>query len=403
VARLFARGTAASDTLALVRNLSRLGVYVLHGDADDNVPVGQARQMRKVLGEFHPDFAYHEQPGAGHWWGPACVDWPPLFAFLQERTLPAPGAVRRVDFVTASPSVSARAHWVTVEEQVKPFAPSSVHLAVDAPHLRFRGTTENVGRLTLDVGSALGDKKSEGPFAVELDGQTIASLIAAKSPNGEPVIRLARSGGKWSVLSTAVPASRKSPSRQGPFKEAFRNRFLFVIGTKGTPEENAWGLAKARYDAEAFWYRGNGSIDVVPDTVYLDPGRALQYRDRNVIVYGHSDSNGAWPVLLGGSPVQVQRGQLRIGSRTVTGDGLACLFVRPMPGSDTASVGVVAGSGLPGLRLTDRLPYFTSGVAYPDCVLISSNSSSEGHAGLLAAGFFGGEWDVDSGEFAWKE
>ena len=89
VDRLLARATAPSDTLALVRNTSRLGVYVLHGDADDNVPVGQARQMRKVLGEFHPDFAYHEQPGAGHWWGPACVNWPPLFAFLEERTLPA--------------------------------------------------------------------------------------------------------------------------------------------------------------------------------------------------------------------------------------------------------------------------------------------------------------------------
>ena len=58
------------------------GVYVLHGDADDNVPVSQARQMREVLGTFHPDFSYHEQPGAGHWWGSACVDWPPLFAFL---------------------------------------------------------------------------------------------------------------------------------------------------------------------------------------------------------------------------------------------------------------------------------------------------------------------------------
>jgi poly(3-hydroxybutyrate) depolymerase len=403
VSQLLARGTLASDTLAMLRNTRRIGVYVLHGDADDNVPVGQARQMRKILGEFHPDFAYHEQPGAGHWWGSPCVDWPPLFAFLEQHTLPATETVRRIDFVTASPSVSARSYWATIEEQIKSFVPSSVHLAFDPARLQFRGTTENVGRLTLDVGRALGDLKTERPVAVELDGQTIANAVVSKSSSGAREIWLTRSGGTWSALRSAVPSSRKSPSRQGPFKEAFRNRFLLVIGTKGTPEENAWGLAKARFDAEVFWYRGNGSVDAVLDTDFLNSGWADQYRDRNVIVYGHAESNAAWPELLGESPVQVRRGQVRIGQRTFTGDNLACLFVRPRPASDRASVGVVAGSGLTGLRLTDRLPYFTAGVAYPDCLLLSEKSLTESPAGILAAGYFGGDWSVNSGEFAWKE
>jgi hypothetical protein len=403
VARMLARATLASDTVALARNTSRLGVYVLHGDADDNVPVGQARQMRKVLGEFHPDFAYHEQPGAGHWWGSECVDWPPLFAFLQARTLSAAETVRRVDFLTASPSVSARAHWATIEEQIHPFVQSSVHLTFDQTRRRFRGTTENVARLTLDASRALGKPETGEAFTVELDGQTIANASASIASSGVQVIWLARSGGTWSVLGAAVPSSRKSPLRQGPFKEAFRNRFLFVIGTKGTSEENAWGLARARYDAEAFWYRGNGSVDIVRDTDFLDSGRPELYRDRNVIVYGHAESNAAWPFLLGESPVQVKRGLVQIGERTVTGDKLACLFVRPRPGSDSSSVGVVAGSGLAGMRLTDRVPYFVSGTAYPDCLLTSEKSLTEGPAGILAAGFFGGDWGVESGEFAWKE
>jgi fermentation-respiration switch protein FrsA (DUF1100 family) len=403
VARLLARAALASDTIALARNTSCLGVYVLHGDADDNVPVGQARQMRKVLGEFHPDFAYHEQPGAGHWWGEQCVDWPPLFAFLQERTLPAPETVRRVDFVTASPSVSARAHWATIEEQIHPFVLSSVQLGFDQTRRRFRGTTENVARITLDVSRALGNLKTEEAFAIELDGQSIANVPVSTASSGARVIWLARSGGRWSVLRSVAPSSRKSPSRQGPFKEAFRNRFLLVIGTTGTTEENDWMLAKARYDAETFWYRGNGSPDIVRDKDFLDSGRADLYRDRNVIIYGHAQNNAAWPALLGESPVQIKRSQVRIGERTITGDGLACLFVRPRPGSDTNSVGVVAGSGLAGMRLTDRLPYFVSGAAYPDCLLVNEKNLSEGSAGIVAAGFFGGDWSVDSGEFAWKE
>src|SRR5262249_12702357 len=47
VATLVNRATAPSDTLALAPNLARpgMGVYVLHGSVDDNVPVAQARTM----------------------------------------------------------------------------------------------------------------------------------------------------------------------------------------------------------------------------------------------------------------------------------------------------------------------------------------------------------------------
>jgi hypothetical protein len=106
---------------------------------------------------------------------------------------------------------------------------------------------------------------------------------------------------------------------------------------------------------------------------------------------------------LSKSPVQVRRGQVQIGQRTVSGDDLACLFLQPRPGSDRAAVGVVTGTGLVGLRLTQRLPYFTSGVAYPDCLLLRAQSQSEKGSGLLAAGYFSADWDVDSGEFAWRD
>ena len=61
-----------SDTLLLKDNLMRPGVYVLHGDKDDNVPVEEARAMREALLD-HADLEYHEQEGAGHWWGNECV------------------------------------------------------------------------------------------------------------------------------------------------------------------------------------------------------------------------------------------------------------------------------------------------------------------------------------------
>jgi dienelactone hydrolase len=399
---LMARALGPSDTLALSRNLARLGVYILHGDADDNVPVSQARRMRQALGEFHPDFAYHEQQGAGHWWGNPCVDWPPLIAFLADHKVPTPDQVRKIDFITASPAVSSRAHWLSIDSQLKALLPSTVHLELEPEHRRFRGTTENVARLALDLGRALPDAKDARPIQIELDGQKLPPFSPGSTrSDGDRSIWLVRTGGTWSLTPSPPPASRKGPARQGPFKEAFRNRFILVYGTKGTPEENAWSLARARFDAEVFWYRGNGSVDIVSDASFLEPGREQEFRDRNVILYGHAENNAAWPVLLGASPVQVRRGQVKLGSRTVSGDDLACLFVRPRPGNERASVAAVSGSGLTGLRLTERLPYFTSGVAYPDCFVLRAAALGESGPAPIAAGYFGADWDVESGEFAW--
>ncbi|MBI1917318.1 MAG: prolyl oligopeptidase family serine peptidase [Planctomycetes bacterium] len=397
VEALLQRAASPSDTLALARNYAALGVYVLHGDKDDNVPVREARTMKEQLAKFHRDLSYHEQPGAGHWWdasdepGTDCVDWAPMFDLFARRVLPRREAVRQVDFATASPGVSGWCHWAGIEAQVKQMQPSSVSLRYDPGRRRFTGKTENVARLALDLGHVPPGE----PLAVELDGQKFEKIAwPAKTSR----VWFERKGENWAQTSHPSP-SRKGPHRCGPFKDAFRNRMVFVYGTKGTKEENAWAYAKARYDAETFWYRGNGSVDVVPDTVF----DAAKERDRNVIVYGHGDGNAAWKPLLGDSPVQVRRGEVSVDKHTEKGDGLACLFVRPRPGSDTASVGVVAGAGLTGLRLTDRLPYFVSGTGYPDCLVFGVETLTRGSRGVRGAGFFGQDWSVDSGEFVWQE
>jgi len=389
IQELLLRTMNASDTRALARNAGHYGVYVLHGEADDNVPVTEARAMRPILGSFHPDFAYYERPGAGHWWGNECVDWPPLFEFLGRHTLPSVADVRKVEFITASPGVSARSRWATIEAQIREFRFSSVDIACDPGKRRFVGTTDNVARLALD----LAPLKPGEALGVELDGQKLQKIDWPAQGR----LWLVRDGEKWAVAKEPA-AALKGPHRYGPFKDAFRNRMLFVYGTAGTKEENAWSLARARYDAETFWYRGNGSVDVVPDT----DAALTADRDRNVILYGNAESNKAWPVLLGDSPVQVRRGRVTVGDRAAMGDDLACLFVRPRPGSDHALVAAVAGSGLPGLRLTERLPYFQSGVGYPDCLVLGADSLTRGSEGVRAVGFFGIDWGIASGEFVWR-
>jgi pimeloyl-ACP methyl ester carboxylesterase len=386
--QMLLRAASASDTLGLLHNTAVRGVYVLHGDRDDNVPVEQSRIMRQQLGAFHPDFVYYERPGAGHWWGNECMDWPPLMEFLSRHTLPKTEVVRQIDFTTASPGVSPRCHWATIENQVHPLQPSTVHLQRDGNKRHISGTTENVARLTLDlVGLAAGPG-----VTLEIDGQALT--IPATPVDGR--LHLQREEDRWKVGK--APAGDKCPPRYGPFKDVFRNRVVFVYGTLGTAAENGWALAKARFDAETFWYRGNAAVEVVPDTAFA-PERD---RDRNVVLYGNAESNGAWKALLESSPVQVRRGAIRIGDREEKGDDLGCLFLRPRPGSDRALVGVVGGSGLTGMRLTDRLSYFISGTGYPDCLVLGPETLASGGDGVRAAGFFGNDWAVASGEWVWK-
>jgi hypothetical protein len=209
---------------------------------------------------------------------------------------------------------------------------------------------------------------------------------------------LSRDGDKWD--SAARPDSTvKGPHRYGPFKEAFKHRMLFVYGTAGTPEENAWALSKARYDAETFWYRGNGSVDVIADTAF----HAANEQGRNVILYGNADTNRVWKLLLSRSPIQIQRGRLRMGEREMVGDDLGCLFLYPRPDHAEALVGVVAGTGPTGMRLTNRIAYFVSGVGLPDCVVFTPAVLEKGTEGVRAAGYFGPDWQVSTGEFASRE
>lgn len=181
----------------------------------------------------------------------------------------------------------------------------------------------------------------------------------------------------------------------------------FVYGTHGTPAENAWSLARARYDAEAFYYRGNASIELVADDEALAQEGTRNDREphsgRNLILYGHADCNAAWVYLLANSPVQVHRGRVRVGAHELTGEDLGCLFLQPHPRNPNALVGVVAGSGLPGMRVTERLPYFLSGAGFPDCLVVSAELPAKGSEAIHAAGFFGADWKVDTGDFAWSE
>jgi poly(3-hydroxybutyrate) depolymerase len=396
---LMERAANIYDTLLRTDNILQEKVYVLHGDADDNVPVEQARQMRSELAKIHhPSVEWHEQKGAGHWWGlpdrklpgADCVDWEPMFALFQKARLTPSDNDRHFTFVTINPAISATCRWVTIEQQEHSLMPSIIRCTLEKASSAIQLTTENIARLTL-IGYRIPD--SEDLKRLVVDGQTLP-LPGRREGN----LYLVRQGHQWRFARKGPDSSEKNPLRGGPFKQAFQNGFVLVYPTDGTDQENAWGYARARYDAETFYYRGNASPTIVADTEYNDS----KMRDNNVILYGNATINTQWRKLLKDCPVSITRDSVQLGTTHWSGDEYACAFVYPKPGSRTALVGVVGGSGLVGLHLTDRLPYFVSGAGFPDGLIATPTVLEKGGEGITAAWYFGNDWKLPSGEVAWK-
>ncbi|MEZ0484428.1 prolyl oligopeptidase family serine peptidase [Fibrella aquatica] len=376
------RAANQSDVLQLVSNYKPLGVYVFHGDADRTVPVTYARQMRKLLGNSQPDMSYYEYPGGSHWFGDHSVDWKPLFDFFKWHQIPMDSTVNTIDFTTANPGVSAGYRWASIEQQQKPLEYSRIQLARTTKAIS--GTTANVALLKVALNEFGGGKS----ITITLDGQ---SAISHTTRSASDTMLLRRQGDRW-VMAEAPTSAQKNPRRNGTFKEAFNNRMVFVYGTTGTAQENEWAYNKARYDAETWYYRGNGAVDMVADKAF-DPA---QYANRSVVLYGNQTTNRAWALLLNNCPIQVKRGELVLGTERYSGQDLGTYFVWPRQDSPTASVAVIAGTGIAGMQAANANQYFAGGSGFPDYMIFDINMLREGAKGLRAAGFYDNNWSLST-------
>jgi hypothetical protein len=203
---------------------------------------------------------------------------------------------------------------------------------------------------------------------------------------------------KWST--TAQPSSKeKGPHRNGGFKDAFRNNMVFVYASKGSKLENEWYYNRALFDAEKFWYRANGNVEIVKDTDFS----LKKYADQNVILYGNSDNNAAWNILLKESPLQVSERKMRIGDQLLEGSHWGVFFIYPRNDSDKASIGVVSATGTEGMKAAYANDYLVNGTTFPDVIIFSDQVLQNGISSVKCAGFFGNDWSVENGNFVWRE
>lgn len=383
------RANNVSDTLLLLPNASMAGVYILHAEMDESVPVREARAMRRRLAEFHADWAYYERPGARHWWGAPCLDWPPMLEFFRNHERPE--RRRSVDFTAVDPHLPGVV-WpgAQILAQAATREPSRVQAARDSDGLRV--TTENALGLRLEMSGLPAPAVEADATAapVSVDGTTFVV-------ERDAVVRLTRDSVDAAWAPAAVnPGLAKSPRLPSGFRRAFEHRPLLVVGTNGSDEETRWARDAARHHAEVFRYRGNGRLDIVDDRTFLamDQGPGAS---RNVVLYGTSNSNLAWHAILSAeTPFELTNGRVRVGDVERSGDdhGLLLCF----PSSDgNRLVGVIGGTGPAGRRSAAAIRTFVSGAHLPDWTITSPRILETGwlEADELAIGFFDHRWRFD--------
>lgn len=383
---ILARCRRHSDLLGFLKNARQYGVYLLHGVDDDNVPVSQARMMKYFLERFHTDLAYHEEPGAGHWWdkthdrpGADCVDWPPMFEFFGNHTR----AQRPADFsfVTPSPAIASRCRWLEVVAEESPESDARFEVTRDPSGGPWRVRTSNVTCLAIDFANG-----ADAAADVDLEGTVFAKTrlaagrcLAVRGPFGW------KAEERW---------NGKRPGVHGPLKEVFFRPFRFVYGASGTPEETEAARTVAVTLANLWWVRGNGAVRVTADRD-LTPAEADA---GNLVLFGNEESNSL--IARARFPIRVARGAVTAAGHAVRGGGVAAAFVHPAPGGGERLWAVYGGTDAAGIRLSVLGEVMRSGVGLPDFTVWDGEAVIEGFGAARAAGYFDAHWELASG-LAW--
>ena len=288
VRAMFRRASASSDTLALMSNLNGTGVYILHGDADDNVPVTEARHARDELTKLGVAFEYHEQPGAGHWWdndapGVACVDWPGIFDMFHARSLPKPGQKSEFHVRTLQTGVALPpGDGVSIGRAEHRGKLAAADVKVDRVAGKVSITTDNVAAITLGE-QVIPDSPT---CAADIDGH---SIKAARRGLHVSLVKLA--DGHWADAGEDPSGSAGlSPVGRGALGGPVQERLphqpfrddLWAPMVPYLRGERVVAFLGARFDAEQWWYRGNGRAVIVSDEAFLkqlDGGNGIEQRD----------------------------------------------------------------------------------------------------------------------------
>ncbi|MFC2173551.1 prolyl oligopeptidase family serine peptidase, partial [Acidobacteriota bacterium] len=364
-------------------NAASLPVFVLHGGADDNVPPTHGRRMAGILRSLGADPVYTEVPEKGHWWddevkdnGTACVDLDDLMTFLQTKERANPQ--RTVHHRTVNPDQNGKNRWIEVLSLVRPYFPGEVKAASD------NGGTVTLDLTNIEILRLIPEDSWKAKVHVIANGKALPPRKRTRS------LIIARSGDGYRWAEPDAKSLKKRPGLYGPIKAAYFKPFLFVYGTEGDSDRTALNLEIARNLAQKWWIRGNGYVQVLPDSL-VSEGDIEKF---NLILFGNEETNNLTRRIGPSLPIRVTHGAVRLKGRQYNGSGIAAKFVYPNPLFPDRLVLVWAGTDAEGMALTTAMDTLYSGAGLPDFLIWNRDVKRKGWGGVIAAGFFDNRWQL---------
>jgi len=361
------------NQLARIENVCNLPIYILQGGADDNVPAFQARLYAKRLDRLGFDYHYEEVPEKGHWWsdeGIACVNWPEMMEFMQQSVHVL--YPEHVYYRTADLSQANGAYWLWIHTTVDRTKDAVIEGWQEDGD--FRIETTNLDRFAL----RLKDDKVGTTFKVQID-----DAILYVTPDADSIVfEQGRKG--WQV-------AKKSdyPLPHPPIKGAYYSPFILVYGTLSDSASTAKLFSTARGIAQRWWYRANGTVRIVPDTLVTD----AMIERYNLILFGNAEQNAITAGIEPNLPIRIEDGRFVFAGEVLPPEAEAALFVYPNPLNSEKLVLVREGIGEEGLKLSGYFSTLYSGAGLPDYLIWGDETGNKGWGGVIRAGFFDAEWN----------
>jgi hypothetical protein len=316
------------------------------------------------------------------------VDYPEVMDFLASHARESDP--RWVRLKTVNLGTANRAHWLEITSQEEPMKETFIAaLALGCDSLDNRAIsieqTRNVNEFRL---RRPGLFKRPGAIGVWVRG---AWHEISLNP-GEDAVFARRAG-----VFRPGPVNRSKPAKTaglyGPIKQAYFSPFVMVYATQADESHRqSWTdltLHQARLQAFDWWRRGNGYVDVIPDTCVTDSIIARY----NLILFGNSYCNSILARIQRDLPIEVSLNDIRIESRRLAGAS-AAMFIYPNPLNPDRFVVVHAGTGQ-GQRLADFFRTIYAGAGLPDYIIYKDQVRTRGWAGVICTGFFDNNWQVD--------
>lgn len=177
---------------------------------------------------------------------------------------------------------------------------------------------------------------------------------------------------------------RRSELQDRSIKRAYFSPFILVYGTTGDSSSTKNNRSQARYQSYTWWYRANGYVQVIADTMVTDE----IIKDFNLVLFGNTSTNSMIKKINSRLPLKIENQTVFYNKQKTEGDDLCIVQVYPNPRNKERLVCLYEPTTISSEKIMGFFTPLYAGAGLPEYIVYDKTVMKYGWAGIKAAGFF---------------